>query len=102
MATPPREGYPWLMDQKAAPQAGLRHHDPRRRMPGGGVFIADLERDQLKLLRSELGLDPPPGNNRTQNPPQAGHRMINSHCFTSGRYGVDRAARRPLVHMRVH
>jgi hypothetical protein len=27
------------------------------------VSISDLERHQLKLLRAELGLDPPPANN---------------------------------------
>jgi putative transposase len=36
------------------------------------VSITDLERHQLKLLRAELGLDPPPN----PNPPQGGRRMI--------------------------
>jgi putative transposase len=30
------------------------------------VSISDLERHQLKLLRAELGLDPPPANNTTK------------------------------------
>ena len=30
------------------------------------VSISDLERHQLKLLRAELGIDPPPTNNTTK------------------------------------
>jgi putative transposase len=31
------------------------------------VSVSDLERHQLKLLRAELGLDPPPANNDRKN-----------------------------------
>ena len=30
------------------------------------VSISDLERHQLKLLRADLGIDPPPTNNTTK------------------------------------
>ena len=41
------------------------------------VSISDLERHQLKLLRAELGLDPPPATDTTQHrPPQDSRRMI--------------------------
>jgi hypothetical protein len=31
------------------------------------VSISDLERHQLKILRTELGLDPPPADNNERN-----------------------------------
>ena len=41
------------------------------------VSISDLERHQLKLLRAELGLDPPPTSKHDQDQPtQNGRRMI--------------------------
>jgi hypothetical protein len=43
------------------PQVGLRHDDPHRQR-WCRVSINDIERHQLKLLRAELGLDPPPAS----------------------------------------
>ena len=60
---------PRLMDEKAAMKlvfaTMIRAADRWCR-----VSVSDLERHQLKLLRAELGLDPPPASDQ----PQAAHR----------------------------
>jgi hypothetical protein len=59
--TPTHQSHPPLHDEKAAMKLVfatlIRAADRWCR-----VSISDLERHQLKLLRTELGIDPPPAN----------------------------------------
>ena len=48
------------------------------------VLVRDLERHQLRLLRAELGLGPPPAATEPKTRPQGSRRMIYSHRFLPG------------------
>jgi transposase-like protein len=59
---------PRLMDEKSAMKLVfatlIRVSERWSRVSGSRVSVSELERQQLKLLRRELGIDPPPDERR--------------------------------------